>query len=610
MMRQMRENTKIIMIFTALAFVGLMVFEWGMDASGRSSAQVTGGEVGRVNGDVVMYEDYIAVYQQLYQRQQQLQEEPLSGAQTRQLEDQAWEQIVSERLLQQELRRRGIRATEEEVRQAARYSPPPEFFSNELFQTDGNFDLAKYHQFLASPAADDQLLAQLEAYYRDAIPRTKLFRRVVAGTYATDDELWRMYRDRHERARIEYVMLDPATLVRDAEVSVTEDEIRQYYEQNRADLQRPARASLRVVALSKTPTRADTVAARERAVRLRQQLQEGEDFAELARVESSDAVSAERGGSLGTVERGQTDAVFDRAVFALPLGEVSEPVLTRYGYHLIEILDRTGDEAEVRHILIPIEREADSENLLLARADSLEDIGELRGLQNAARELRLPATQVTLSEGSPFIAVVGSVDEGESWAFAAESGQTSPVFENERAFYMFELLDRTPAGTLSLEETRDAIRQRLIVRKKLERARQMARDIVDRVNGGTGLPEAAAARGLEAANAGPFARVDFVPGLGSTNAAVGAAFGLRPGHISPPIEADERVYLVRLLELESADREAWEAQKDEQRREVIGALEQSRLAQFMGDLRSRADVVDNRARALAAAQQQPATALY
>jgi hypothetical protein len=50
MMRQMRENTKWIMLITALAFVALMVFEWGMDMTGRSGA-VAGGDIGRVNGE-------------------------------------------------------------------------------------------------------------------------------------------------------------------------------------------------------------------------------------------------------------------------------------------------------------------------------------------------------------------------------------------------------------------------------------------------------------------------------------------------------------------------------------------------------------------------------
>src|SRR5690606_32669279 len=222
MMRTMRENTKAIMLITAFAFVGLMVFEWGMDLSGQTSAQMSGGQIGRINGEAVTYEEFYAVYQNLYQQQQAMQDEPISQAQNREIEEAAWEQLVMDRLIRAEIERRGLRATEEEVIQAARFAPPPEFYSNPLFQTDGQFDLNKYQQFLASPVVDDQLLLQLEAYYRDMIPRNKLYQQVVSGTYVSDGELWQMWRDRNEKATIRYVALDPDAMVPEGAVTVSD----------------------------------------------------------------------------------------------------------------------------------------------------------------------------------------------------------------------------------------------------------------------------------------------------------------------------------------------------------------------------------------------------
>src|SRR5690606_24494035 len=275
---KLREKTKVIMLITALAFVGLMVFEWGMDFSGRSSAALTGGEIGRVNGDPITADEYNRVYQNLYDQQAQQQREPITTAQTRQIEDATWNQLVLQRLLQQELRRRGIQVTETEIRQAARFSPPPEFLENELFHTDGQFDLAKYHQFLASPAADEQLLLQLEAYYRDVIPRAKLFQQVVAGIYVPDSELWRLWRDREERVRIRYLVLDPARLVADTDVSVTQQEIEAYYKANKDEFRQNARASVRMAVLEKAVTAEDSAAARARAEALREEILAGGDF--------------------------------------------------------------------------------------------------------------------------------------------------------------------------------------------------------------------------------------------------------------------------------------------------------------------------------------------
>jgi len=99
-MAQMRRNTKIIMIATALAFAALMLFEWGMDASGRSGG---GGEIGVVNGESVRSDQYNLVYQNLYSQAQDQQEPPLTSLQIKELEDQAFNEIVTQILIEQEL---------------------------------------------------------------------------------------------------------------------------------------------------------------------------------------------------------------------------------------------------------------------------------------------------------------------------------------------------------------------------------------------------------------------------------------------------------------------------------------------------------------------------
>ena len=80
MMRQMRENTKWIMIIVAIAFVGLMIFEWGMDMSGRSGTQLTGGEIGSIDGDAITAEEYNRFFRELYDRRQAASPEPITSA--------------------------------------------------------------------------------------------------------------------------------------------------------------------------------------------------------------------------------------------------------------------------------------------------------------------------------------------------------------------------------------------------------------------------------------------------------------------------------------------------------------------------------------------------
>jgi peptidyl-prolyl cis-trans isomerase D len=606
MMRQLRQQTKWIMLITALAFVALMVFEWGMDLSGRSSAQASGGELGRIDGEPVPYDEYLTIYRNIYEQQQRSQEEPLTALQNRQIEDAAWEQLITERLIRRELRRRGIRASDEEIRQAARFAPPPELQESEIFLTDGRFDIAKYHEFLQSPAVDARLLVQLEEYYRDLIPRSKLYTQVTSGVVVTDGQLWRLFRDAQERARVRYLTLDPATLVPDASVSVADREIAAHYRANRGDYRQQARATVRVVALEKTPAAADSAAALERARSARQEILGGGDFAEVAARESADQGSAARGGELGRFTRNQMVPAFDQAVWSLPIGQISEPVLSQFGYHLIEVQRREGDEAEARHILIPIEMGADGEEALIARADSLERLGERVSIEAAAAEFGLEVRTAEVTPELPFVPGVGRVDEGVDWVFEeADVNEVSPVFESPAAFYMIHLVQRQEERALSQEEATPLIRSRLIAEKKLERTREMGRELIDGIRAGQSLDQAAQARNLEVGATESFTRLDFVPGLGQANAAVGASFGLAPGQVSGLIEAEGRIYIIESIERTEPDRELFEQQRDLQRSRVLARLEQERWAQFLEGLREQADIVDFRDEVLRGRGQDP-----
>ena len=166
LMRQMRQNTKIIMLVTALAFVALMVFQWGMDATGRTAA----GTLGRVGTRSVTVIEWQNTYRTLYDQRSQLQEQPITTQQNREIEDEAWDQVVDQILIDRELSRRGIRVSDDEVRQAARLSPPPEFQLDPAFQNEqGQFDLVLYQRFLDQAGQDPVFLQQLELYYRNLL---------------------------------------------------------------------------------------------------------------------------------------------------------------------------------------------------------------------------------------------------------------------------------------------------------------------------------------------------------------------------------------------------------------------------------------------------------
>lgn len=607
MMRQMREATKPIMIVTAAAFVALMVFEWGMDITGRSSGGV--GEIGSVNGDPVTYDDYMAAYRNLYDQAQQSQEEPLTSQQNKQLEDAAFDEVVNQLLIRQELERRGITVTDSEISAAAQYLPPPDVrpqFTDSL----GQFDFQGYQALLAQLPQDQLLL--LEAYYRDAIPRGKLLRQVASGIYLTDAQLWQQYRDQSETVEVQYIPLDPATRYPDTDVQVEQAEIEAYYRDHQDEFEMPARAMVKAVVLEKTPSAADSAAALERVRRVRQEILDGADFAAVARRESSDSVSAAAGGSLGTFAKGMMVPAFDSAVFAAPVGRVGDPLQTTFGWHVFEVQQRWAtDSAQARHILIPIERTDSSEVHLLTLADSLEEMALSRSLDEAAAALGLSTTTTELTGTFPFLAGAGQVGEGADWAMEdAAPGDVSPVFESPQAFYALELISAEPAGVLPLAEAGPAIESQLRFQKKLAKAKEEGAQVAARIKAGEAFANVAAALGLEVRPAGPFTRNDFVPGMGRQNAAIGAAFALQPGQVSDAVATPANVFVIQSVGRAPADSLAWAAQKGEQRRGMMSVLQQQRLQEWIEALRAAAKIVDRREQVLRPASDTTGLPLY
>ncbi len=598
MMRTMRENTKWIMLATSIAFVGLMVFQWGMDLSGRSGANASGGEIGRINGQPISNEEFNSVYRNLYDQQQKVSDAPIGTALNRQIEDAAWDQVVMQRLIAQELRSRGIIVTDNEIRQAALYEPPAEFRNNASFQTNGQFDLTKYHNYMSSPAVDTELLLQLEAYYRDAIPRSKLYFQETAGVFATDDQLWRIWRDTRDSVSVRYLAFDPHTLVPDASVTVSDADMNAYYRAHESDFLRPARASIRYVMIDREPTAADSATALARAQRVEKELAAGGNFADIAKRESADTVSANDGGKV-TVHKGRSAPALDQAAFAQPIGKLGSPVLTQFGYHILRVDSRAADSAVVHQVLIPIELSTEHENRVLDQADSLDALTETMKLDQIARNLGLEVKTADLIPGLDLVPGLGQTADGSDWAFhTGKPGEVSPVFETPTAYYVFELVKRDDERTLTLDEAKQSIHTAVMNEKKLVKARDIAREALDRVHAGQSLDAVAKSYNVTVKDAGPFTRGDFVPGLGRLNAAIGTAFGLKPGETSGVVDADQAVYIMQCVRRHDADRAAWEKQKDAQRQRVLQQMAQQRWDQYLEALRKNASITDNRAQAL------------
>jgi peptidyl-prolyl cis-trans isomerase D len=561
-------------------------------------SQVTGGSrttVGEIDGVRIP----LQAYQQMVQNQtqaRQAQSGSLNAEETEQIRNDVWDELVQQQSLEAAYRARGIKATSEEIADAIATTPLQEFYTAPDFQTDGKFDMTKYHQWLRSSAASIYV-PQLEAQYADQIRRSKLFRVVTADIYLPDAELWQTWRDTYEKVTIEAASIDPRRAVPDSAVQVTEAAARKYYQEHPDDFKRPAMAYLSYITTPRAPDASDTAAALAQANRLRQEISGGTPFAEVAKRESSDTVSGNQGGDLGEFGKGEMDPAFEKAAFTLPLNKLSEPVLSGFGYHLIEVESKKGDKVKARHILVPIELTGAHRDAVDAKADSLESLGAERleggALDSTAKAMGLRVGKAEpVQKGARVQVGINVVPDAGLWAFQAKVGETSRLIETSYAFFLFRLDSTKAEGMPPFEEVKDAATFAARQEAKRVLAKAIGDDLIKRINEGSTLGQAATALGLPHQTVGPFTRLQ--PAIPSPQL-IGAAFGIPEGKYSRLIDTGAEMYVIKVLKKEPADSAEFTKKKEEFRNTQIRLATQNRIRTYLVAIKDKVKVEDRRA---------------
>lgn len=224
---------------------------------------------------------------------------------------------------------------------------------------------------------------------------------VGASQVVTDEEISNWYQDNQasflspEALRLQYLVVEPARA--DDSIEVSDEQIEAEYEVRRAAMEQvAARAERRRAAHLQVSINDDRseAEAQQRIASLQDRLNMGEDFAALAKEASDDVSTASGGGDLGPVGRGDLPESMEQALFALAEGEVSQPVRTDSGYHLVKLISvQTQDlpaMADSRDDIVRDLRRRAAELKTVEMADRLEELAfEHSDLQTPAAELGL-----------------------------------------------------------------------------------------------------------------------------------------------------------------------------------------------------------------------------
>jgi peptidyl-prolyl cis-trans isomerase D len=280
------------------------------------------------------------------------------------------------------------------------------------------------------------------------------------------------------------------------------------------------------------------------------------------------------------------------------VGEVSTPVLTQFGYHIIRVDDRKGDTLSLRHILVRIEPSDSSARATDRKADQLSKLAasgdQPKKLDTAAKALSLKIDRIVATEDEPAALNGVPIPSVSAWAFGgARPGETSELFDDDKGYYLARLDTLSEGGEPRLASVKEDVRSRVAMQRKLDQLLPNA-ERLSSAAAASSLEAAAAQQGLKVEQSPMFTRSSFVPGLGQFNEAVGASFALPTAAVSAPIKTADAVFVLRVDKRVSADSAAWLAQKELQRQQRLSQVRQQKIQLFLDDLRKSAKLEDRR----------------
>lgn len=518
MLSKIREKTQGTFAWVILILICVPFALWGLQnytEGGQAEAVVIVGDKEFGQRDV---NQAYAQFKQQY-AEMQLPEEVLKK--------QAIEKLIRDELLLQHVIGEKLSITDNSVRKFVA--------SLEYFQRDGKFDKKQYESVLGTQGMSS---AQFVARIRKALLMEQYQKAVTESSFVSSYDVDSFFKIQNQTRKLEYVTVkvSPVTEL------PTSDEINGYYQQHINEYQSVEQVSVEYVELSLDALMADVEPTDEQvktfydentelySIKERRKISHilfaktkdtteeqalakaqaaearlaKESFSDLAKVLSDDSLTAKSGGDLGLFEVGVMEPAFEEAAAQLKLGEISKPVKSAFGYHLITVTELVPAETKAFEVVKKQAYESvqrtEAETIFYELGDSLAEISFENSdtLQVVSDELNLKVSQTKLfdritGEGVASEEVVRNIAFTDS---VLQGNNSEPVELKDGRLVVLRLLEHNPSEAKSLETVQQVIVDSLQSDKAKAQARTVAEGIKQQLDSGVVFSDAVKEQGL------------------------------------------------------------------------------------------------------------------
>jgi peptidylprolyl isomerase/peptidyl-prolyl cis-trans isomerase D len=594
-MNKLRQNTGVILWILVLSFGVIWTLQDSnvFEAMNRPSQNVA-----MVNGESISNQEYQNAVDQQRQRLQRQMEGEMTGRMQELMRQRAYDQLINSTLLEQEMKRLGITVTDAEVEEMVFGETPHRFIRQQFADSTGQINYQLLNNMAQNPEYEQQWI-QIEQMLRQERRQQKMSTLVRSTIFVSEEDVEDYHWRQNASASVDYVALRYASVPSDS-ISVSESDLRAYYDENKEDFKRKKTLTLDYVTLSKTPTAEDTTAVFRSLERNREAFATAQDDSLFLARNSS-----QRSFSRNYLTPVQMDEAVADSVYANPTpGRIVGPVSGGNLAHLVKIRDTNPAEnayVHASHILLQAS-EPDSEvrNRLASIRDSID-----AGAATFAEMARRHSQDQSASDGGD----LGWRERGtmadrfEEAAFNAEPGELVGPVRSEFGYHLIRVRGRTSQAVqiadlaFSLEPGQATLTDK---QNTLE-------DVAFYAEESSSFADEAKSRDLAVNQVQAEADQESLPGIGQSRAFSSFMEEAEAGSISEVIEVDDKFVLLKATEVKPEGYRPFEEVKSQirpqvelekkkavQARRMRRALDQSsfqQLPQVLGtELRSESGV--------------------